>query len=40
MKYLAGRRGRHLGPLKLYLNFSALCRKFAATRRNESRGIP
>jgi hypothetical protein len=37
-EYLAGRRGRHLGPLKLYLAFSALYFLFAWTVLSEVRG--
>ena len=37
-EYLAGRRGRYLGPLKLYLTFSALYFLFAWTVLSEVRG--
>jgi hypothetical protein len=37
-EYLAGRRGRFLGPLKLYLTFSALYFLFAWTVLSEVRG--
>ena len=37
-EYLAGRRGRYLGPLKLYLAFSALYFLFAWTALSEVRG--
>ena len=38
VEYLAGRRGRFLGPLKLYLTFSALYFLFAWTVLSEVRG--
>lgn len=38
IEYLAGRRGRYLGPLKLYLTFSALYFLFAWTVLSEVRG--
>ena len=37
-EYLAGRRGQYLGPLKLYLTFSALYFLFAWTVLSEVRG--
>jgi len=37
-EYLAGRRGRYVGPLKLYLTFSALYFLFAWTVLSEVRG--
>src|SRR5688500_9652947 len=37
-EYLAGRRGSYLGPLKLYLTFSALYFLFAWTVLSEVRG--
>jgi hypothetical protein len=37
-EYLAGRRGKYLGPLKLYLTFSALYFLFAWTVLSEVRG--
>jgi len=37
-EYLAGRRGRHLGPLKFYLAFSAIYFLFAWTVLSEVRG--
>jgi hypothetical protein len=37
-EYLAGRKGRYLGPLKLYLTFSALYFLFAWTVLSEVRG--
>ena len=37
-EYLAGRRGRYLGPLKLYLTFSALYFLFAWSVLSEVRG--
>jgi len=38
VEYLAGRRGKYLGPLKLYLTFSALYFLFAWTVLSEVRG--
>ena len=38
VEYLAGRRGTYLGPLKLYLTFSALYFLFAWTVLSEVRG--
>ena len=38
VEYLAGRRGSYLGPLKLYLTFSALYFLFAWTVLSEVRG--